>query len=393
MTGRIPARTGLNEVLWPGSKQGLHPEEVTIATLLSEAGYKTAFHGKWHMGDAEEFRPPSHGFDEGYYTLYNAAPWAFGDKRMDVFAWPESVEFAEKYPIEGIIEFKPGEKPREVEELSAERIRTYDEDLTTKTVEFIKRHADDDEPFFVYHAASKIDYWGAHPDWQDKSPGGSVFADQMMEHDHNVGQILQTVRDLGIEENTLVVWMSDNGPMYGVGARATTYHWLRGGKGDVLEGGVRVPAIAWWPGMIEPGQDPMDIFSITDWFTTAARLGEAKDNIPDDRVTDGVDQACLLLHGEGYSHRDYIFLYGGPELGAVRKRQYKTHAGEMHGGLPTNEVYDVVTDPGEKFVDNVRHFGLSVPFQDLVREHMTLIEKFPHRVLEDTPGAGHIRGD
>jgi arylsulfatase len=398
MTGRHPVRTGLTQVLWPGSTQGLHPEEVTIATLLSEAGYRTAMHGKWHLGDASEHQPQNHGFDYAYFTLFNAAPYVFADKEFDFFEWPESREFRDKYPIEGLLEARKGEKARELKEMGLQDVLVYDAELADKTVEFIQEHAHDEEPFFVYHCASKLDYWGPHPDWAGKSPGGFIVSDQLVEHDHNVGRILQAIRDEGIEENTLVVWMSDNGPMYQAGPKASGYHWLRGGKGDVLEGGMRVPGIAWWPGTIEPGQDPgpMDIVSITDLFTTAARLGGVKDKIPNDRVTDGVDQTCLLLHGEGHSHRDYMFYYSGAELGAVRKQHLKNLKGVMHGGLPTNQVFNILADPREEHSvpsDFMRYLSLAVPFQDFVTEHMKMIEKFPHRVLAPSPGAGIIDHD
>ena len=391
MTGRHPVRTGLTEVLFPGATAGLVAEEVSIASLLNDAGYATAQHGKWHLGDFEQHQPYSHGFEECYYTLYNAAPWVFGDKEMDFFAWPESKEFEEKYPVHGILEYKPGYKePKEVAKLSLERILVYDAELADKTIDFIKRKAKGDKPFFVYHCASKLDYWGPHPDFKGKSPKGSIFYDSMMEHDDNVGRILQAIRDEGIEENTLVVWMSDNGPMFAFGVDRSGYHWLRGGKGDILEGGMRVPAIAWWPGMIGPGQapGPMDIISITDMYTTAARLGGALESIPDDRIIDGVDQTCFLLNGEDHARRDYMIYYSGTHLGAIRKRNFKMHITEGHGGMPGGLTYDIIDDPREEHPNYIYGMSVVVPFQDLVSEHMRLVQKYPNRDLPPSPGAG-----
>ncbi len=127
------------------------------------------------------------------------------------------------------------------------------------------------------------------------------------------------------------------------------YSWLRGGKGDVLEGGVRVPAMAWWPGMIEPNQDPVDLLHLTDLFTTAARIGGAIDNIPDDRITDGIDQTALLLLGEGHGRRNMTFHYSGATLGAIRYEDFKIHITKGHGGLPGMDFYNVMRDPGEKY--------------------------------------------
>ncbi|MCK4268809.1 MAG: sulfatase-like hydrolase/transferase, partial [Actinomycetia bacterium] len=190
----------------------------------------------------------------------------------------------------------------------------------------------------------------------------------------------------------LVVWMSDNGPMYAAGIESSGCHWLKGGKGQVTEGGMRTPAIAWWPGTIEARQDPMDIISVTDFFTTAARLGGASEKIPNDRVTDGVDQTSFLVLGEGHSHRDYMFYYSGSELGAVRKRQYKHTMGKGHGGIPGGAFFDVISNPKEDQIGEgvipLRFMSLAVPFQDLVKEHKKMIAKFPHRVLAESD-AGH----
>ncbi|MEM6577784.1 MAG: sulfatase, partial [Pseudomonadota bacterium] len=120
-------------------------------------------------------------------------------------------------------------------------------------------------------------------------------------------------------------------------------------KGDVLEGGVRVPAMAWWPGMIEPGQDPVDVIHVTDLFTTAARLGGAMDLIPNDRITDGIDQTSLLLNGEGHGRRSFMAHYSGSVLGAFRYQDFKIHISEGNGGLPGMDFFNVMRDPGEKY--------------------------------------------
>ena len=135
--------------------------------------------------------------------------------------------------------------------------------------------------------------------------------------DHNVGRVLIRLEELGITENTLVVWMSDNGPMYHMYPHGG-YSLLRGEKGDTWEGGVRVPAMVWWPGTIEERQEPIDIVQVSDMFTTAASIAGVKSLIPNDRVTDGVDQSALFISGEGKSRRDYIFHYNKEKLETVR---------------------------------------------------------------------------
>jgi arylsulfatase len=168
------------------------------------------------------------------------------------------------------------------------------------------------------------------------------------------------------------------------------YSWLRGSKGDVLEGGVRVPAMAWWPGMIAPNQDPVDILHLTDLFTTAARLGGALDNIPNDRITDGVDQTALLLLGEDHGRRNTIFHYSGGTLGAIRYEDFKVHITEGHGGLPGMDFYNVMRDPGEKFGELYPGLFAVTPVQITLREHMKMIQKFPHRESEVTPKGAEL---
>ena len=210
----------------------------------------------------------------------------------------------------------------------------------------------------------------------------------MAMHNSHVRRLLDTLGEAGIDENTLVVWYSDNGPMYAF-FPTSGYSWLRGGKGDTLEGGVRVPAMARWPGMIEPNQDPVDMIHLTDLYTTAARLGGALDRIPTDRVTDGIDQTALLLNGEGHGRRNYMFHYSGGEIGAIRFQDFKILlTGESHGGLPSMEFYNVRRDPGEKYGAFYAGLFAVTPIQNHLRAHMGLIQRFPHRKPGLPEGAG-----
>ena len=205
---------------------------------------------------------------------------------------------------------------------------------------------------------------------------------EMVEHDAKVAEVLQVLKDEGIAENTLVVWMSDNGPMYGFWPNSG-YSWLRGAKGDVLEGGVRTPAFAWWPGMIEPGQDPLDIIHVADMFTTATRIGGVMDKIPSDRVTDGIDQTSLLLNGEKHGRRDYMVHYSGANIGAVRLGDYKAvMGGGVGGGLPQFETYNVRRDPGEKYGKVYPYLWLIQPLNNVMRGHLGMIQKFPHNTYK-----------
>jgi arylsulfatase len=171
--------------------------------------------------------------------------------------------------------------------------------------------------------------------------------------------------------------MSDNGPMYAMYPHGG-YSLLRGEKGDTWEGGVRVPAMVWWPGMIEKGQEPIDIIQVSDMYTTAASIAGVKSAIPSDRVTDGVNQRTLFLLGEGKSRRDYIFHYNKDKLEAVRKDQLKFRTKPE---LPHHNCYNLHHDPAERYPDLGRYCLWAAPgFGKLIQDHMAMVERFPHRV-------------
>ena len=379
MTGRHPVRTGLTDVIFPGNPAGLDPEEVTLAEVLSDAGYATAMYGKWHLGEGEETWPHSQGFDETLFGLYNAAPWAWNtpSERIMWNNYANTPEFFTRYKLLGAMEAEKGKKAREIAPLDKETYTTFEEETFKRSMNFIKRNADGEKPFFLYWASNLMSQFTSHPDWEGKSPQGTHNGDQMMEHDYYMGQLLKTLKDLGIAENTLVVWMSDNGPMYDLFPEAS-YTALRGGKGDVLEGGVHVPAVAWWPGVIQPNLINAEMIHVTDMYTTAARIGGAMNHVPKDRVTDGIEQSSYLMAATP-TRRNYMFHYSGPSLGAVRLGQFKRHLAASHGGLPGKAFYDVYKDPKEEHGIMVSMLWAWVPFDDIARMHNKLIEKYPHR--------------
>ena len=386
MTGRTPVRIGMLGVLFPGTEgMGLVDEEVTIAELLSNAGYSTGMFGKWHLGGEEQHYPINQGFDEAEWSEGNPPWWGFnrnvkrtdnaGYTNMGGLVWsPAPSNFA--YDTGGIMRGKKGEKPQMVAPFSLKLYNTYDTDVANNVIDFIERNAKSDKPFFAYYAGKGNHFWGANPDFMNQ-PAATNNSAQMAEHDHNVGRLLRKLKELGIAENTLVVWMSDNGPMYAMHPHGG-YSLLRGEKGETWEGAIRVPGIVWWPEMIEAGQDPIDLVQVTDMFTTASSIAGAKNEIPNDRVTDGVDQSALLLLGEGKSRRDYIFHYNKEKLEAVRKDQMKYRTEPVK---PHHNFYNIYHDPSERFPDEVR-YGLwsGRGFKKMIQDHNALIAKFPHRV-------------
>ena len=407
-TGRHPVRTGLISVLWPGQTEGLSPEEETVAEVLSKAGYHTAMWGKWHLGDLEEHAPENQGYDYAYYGLFNGAPdmWPASAKlynqpspfRSPFYDFPGVDEYKEITGIDlsvaGYVGEKgKGRKPIEgsAGKLSVNRQDAFEKESIKQIKAYITEKNKSDKPIFIYWATYTVQATGA-PDYQNAPhvDRANPQASMLLQHNMHIRQLLDHLRLEGISENTLVVWISDNGPMYAFWPNSG-YSWLRGAKGDSLEGGVRVPAMALWPGMIEPNQDPVDMIHLVDLFTTAARIGGAMENIPSDRVTDGVDQTALLLNGEGYGRRNYMFHYSGGELAAVRFQNFKiVMTGEVRGGLPVMDFYNVRRDPGEKYGAFYAGLYAVTPLQNQLRDHMMMIRKFPHRVSETMPRGAEI---
>jgi arylsulfatase len=408
-TGRHPVRTGLLSVLWPGQTEGLSPKEVTIAEVLSKAGYHTAMWGKWHLGELPEQAPENQGFDYTYYGLHNGAPDAW-PASFDTYARNPSQLRAPFYDFPGVEEYKrrtgidlsvagyvggKGQERKPIEgiagKLGPNRQEAFEAESIRQIISYIKDKAKDDKPFFIYWATYTQQLQGSKAHHNDKYVDKvNAQASGMAAHNAHIKQLRNTLSEEGIAENTFVVWISDNGPMYAFWPNSG-YSWLRGAKGDVLEGGVRVPAMAWWPGMIEQNQDPLDFFHLVDLYTTAARLAGALDKIPGDRVTDGVDQTALFLLGEGHSRRNYMFHYSGDQLGAVRYDDFKIHIKPGgHGGMPHMDFYNVWRDPGEKRGEFYPGLYVVTPLQNLLRSHMFMIKKFPHRVSETMPRGAEI---
>jgi arylsulfatase A-like enzyme len=407
MTGRHAVRTGLLSALWPGQTDGLATDEITIAEVLSAAGYDTAMWGTWQLGEAPEYAPENQGFDYAYYGLYSGA----------VDLWPASRESIAQRPMAGHYPFYDfpgleayeaetgidlsvagyiGRKGRPREPIPGDagapgelRQDAFEKESIAQIIEYVERKAGGEKPFFIYWATYTQQLAGA-PGYQDAKyvDKANAQASFMLQHNKHVGRLLQTLRDRGIAENTFVVWISDNGPTYAFWPDSG-YTFLRGAKGDVLEGGIRVPAMAWWPGMIEPLQDPLDFVHVTDLFTTAARLGGALNDLPLDRVIDGIDQTALLLDGEGHSRRNYMFHYSGDRLAAIRYGNTKVVLGG-DGGQAALELYNVWRDPGEKFGAFSQGLHVITPVQILLREHLRMIERFPHRRSQTTPRGAEI---
>ena len=393
VTGRLAVRSGMYNIGMLLESHGMRGEEVTMAEVLSQAGYATAFHGKWHLGDIEESYPHNQGFDEAFFTGYNqilslntriaeganASMGLFEDMLP-----PDPYKLDDTFITKGwvqMVEGNKGEQASQWGDNSHDNYLKIDPEAQERTLEFIERNARAGKPFYVANWPNLTSFI---PNPEKCSTSRSILQDALQCNiDPFIGRIMDKLNELGIAENTLLIAMADNGPMShnpppGLGMAETIF---RGGKGDFTEGGVRVPAQAWWPGVIEPGQLVGDIIHETDLFTTFARLAGATQYIPTDRVIDGIDQTALLLNGDTHSRRDYAFIYAGPRLGATVKGNYKRHwissdpVGEA-SGIPA-AFFFLPADPRETTPMLVNLIHLKSPFNRMKLRHELWKKKYP----------------
>ena len=360
ITGRYAVRSGMYNVAFPIEAAGLDGEEVTMAEVLSDVGYATAFYGKWHLGDIEESYPHNQGFDECLFTPYNQvlSLWnKVGEGANAAQGVMKEMLTEDPYAIDKTfgpgdwimsMEGKKGEQGREWKSSSVEDFDAIDPECEKRINAFINRNAKEEKPFYVAYWPNML---GFIPHPMKATVARSLEAEGFKGVDAYIGKVMDQLQELGIAENTLVVAHADNGPMVhepppGLGMAETVF---RGGKSDYWEGGVRVAAFSWWPGMIEAGSVVGDMFHEVDLFTTFAKLAGATDSIPTDRIIDGLDQTALLLNGDTHGRRDYNFYYTGPILAATSKGRYKRVWVGDHPGLPGAAFYDLYNDPRETF--------------------------------------------
>ena len=391
-TGRYAVRSGMHTVSFPVEYSGIDADEVTIAEVLSQAGYRTGFFGKWHLGDTEPSYPHRQGYDEAFFTPYNQVPsmWVREAEAVNVITGLFPDMYAEdKYDIDnswqprGVVWTLEGTKGGKTYEWGPPPKASNFWDMITesekRTLAFIDKAVDAKKPFFIAHHPLLTSFT---PDARNPikvSANKNSLQEALTRLDAFVAQVQKKLQEKGVAENTLIILMADNGPFTHYGPRGMVETLYRGGKGDYTEGGVRVPCIATWPGTIKPGQIVGDILHVTDLFTTFARLGGATEYIPTDRVIDGVDQTSLFLNGDGYSRRDYVMIYQGPNLGAAVKGRFKRDWKNATPGLSLNEFYDLYTDTREKHGEMIQMFHVKSMFNHQRQRHQLWMKKYPNR--------------
>jgi arylsulfatase len=391
-TGRHAVRSGMYTVSFPLEYGGMSEKEVTIAEILSEVGYATAFYGKGHLGDIEQSYMTNMGYDEALWSPYNQVPSMYVARGDLGPMFPTSV-MPELYPDDPY-DMDPGWRPNgyvwALEGTKGGPTREWgtppneddyyklEAEMQKRTLEFIVKSAKAEKPFFVSYQPIAASFLGTQPGEKKRTHSAGLLQEFLVEFDAWVPKLLQTLKDAGVEENTLVILMADNGPMTHHGPDGMVETLYTGGKGDFTEGAVRVPFLVRWPGVIAPNQIVGDIIHVTDLFTTFATLAGATDKIPTDRIIDGIDQTSLFLNGDTYSRRDYVHIYTGDILAAQVKGRFKRHwVGELPG-LSGASFYDLYNDPREVMGKMLPGFTTKTMFDIMKARHELFIRKYPN---------------
>ncbi|MCB0471550.1 MAG: sulfatase [Flavobacteriaceae bacterium] len=377
LTGRLPIRSGMmspvNRVLFPDSRNGLPASEITLAEQLKKGGYSTACIGKWHLGSKEQYLPTNNGFDYYYGIPYS-------NDMDNIIPFKSAAGYFDFWKSEARKDFNTFNVPlmrnTEIIERPANQ-HTITGRYTEESIKFINENKE--KPFFLYLAYNlpHVPLF-ASEEFEGTSPRG-LYGDVVEEIDNSVGQILKTLKETGLDENTLVVFTSDNGPWLTMNQEGGSAGLLRDGKGSTWDGGMREPCIFWAPGRIKPGI-VTGIGSTMDLFTTFSDLAGIP--IPDDRVIDGVDLSPVLFEGKE-SPRNDMFYYRGDKLFAVRLGDYKAHflTQEAYGPeIVAHDpplLYNLNVDPSEKFDIAKDHPEKIEQIRELVKKHKAKMVKGP----------------
>jgi arylsulfatase len=402
MTGRLPVRTGLTRPILAGDKIAVNPwtGETNVAELLSKHGYYTLLVGKWHIGEGEGMRPHEVGFDEfyGFYAAQKEITQEFDARRYpDLVLDPEKLAAYEAIGVSHdlVHGLKGGTTETVMPTASVEDMAEADGKLRDYSVKRIAELSTGSKPFFLVHAFMKVhaDNWPSQV-FKGASSSKYPYKDAVVEVDAYIGDLVAALDRAGQLENTFIFVTSDNGPQMD-GWPDSGYTPFRGAKGTTWEGGVRVPGIAYWKGMIDPGQVSDGLFDLMDLFNTSLALAGAGAGIPTDRYIDGIDQSSFLLTRGGQSKREQVYLWLGQSFAAIRMREYKAHVSVV---MPAEKflwidmatvastglapwVFNLYIDPKEEYPVGHRMNAWTASLGAEMNAHAATFKKYPPKDL------------
>jgi arylsulfatase A-like enzyme len=409
LTGQVSLRTGLSKVGLPGSPLGLQPGDATIAEVLKARGYATGQFGKNHFGDRDEFLPTNHGFDEFYGNLYHLN----AEEEPELPDYPKDPEFRKRFGPRGVIHSYADGRIEDTGPLTAKRMETIDDDIAARSNNFLEQQTKAGKPVFLWINFTHMHY-KTHLKPGSLGQGGpnlDPYVDAMIDHDKNVGEILKKIDDLGLRDNTLVLYTTDNGPQMNTwpdGAMTP----FRGEKNTNWEGGYRVPALVRWPGHIKAGVVSNDIISHLDWMPTfTAMAGDP--NLTDEMLKGmNVGKKKFKLHLDGYNflpyltgqtttspRKEFFYFSDDNDLVALRYNNYKQVFMEQRAQgtlqvwlepftpLRIPKLFNLRLDPYERadITSNtyydwyVQHAFLIMPTTAIVGNFLQTFKEFPPR--------------
>ena len=406
ITGQSPKRTGLLKIGMPGDPIGLQKEDPTLAVLLKPLGYATGQFGKNHLGDRDEFLPTAHGFDEFFGNLYHLN----AEEEPENPDYPKDPEFREQYGPRGVIKSFAGGKIEDTGPLNSKRMETVDEEFLAASLDFIDRQHKAKKPFFLWFNSSRMHIFTHLKEKSRGKTGRGIFADGMVEHDGHVGQLLAKLDELGITDNTIVIYTTDNG--------AEKFSWpdggtspFRGEKATTWEGGMRVPMMMRWPAQLKAEQTNNEIISLEDMVPTlmaAAGVPDVKEKLLEGHKAgdmtykvhlDGYNLLPALTgESEEWPRNEFFAWVDDGTLGAVRYKDYKAHfSTQDHHGVgawffaqtPRKAplFVDLRADPFESAHEESSYYDdwvvgrmfVIAPTVAIVGKHMATYEEFPPR--------------
>ena len=301
ITGQHPVRTGLTKVGTPGAPTGLSPEDPTLAEMLKPLGYATAHFGKNHLGDRDEFLPTNHGFDEFFGNLYHLN----AEELPESPDYPQDAWFQKGFNPRGVIHSYADGRIEDSGPLTRKRMENVDEEFEAEAIKFIDQSVAADKPFFVWLNTTGMHFWTHPADKHIGKSGQGPYNDVMVAHDELVGRMLQQLTDLGVEDNTIVVYSTDNGPHYNTWPDAAITPF-RSEKNTNWEGGYRVPAFVKWPGKIKGGQVSNQIMSHLDWLPTLMAAAGEPNVVNELKKGHSFGAKNYKVHLDGYNFLPYL---------------------------------------------------------------------------------------
>jgi arylsulfatase A-like enzyme len=410
ITGQNPIRTGLTKVGAPGADVGLHKEDPTIAELLKPLGYATGQFGKNHLGDKDEFLPTMHGFDEFFGNLYHLN----AEEEPELPDYPKSPEFKKKFGPRGVLhcfaDGKGGQKIENTGALTKKRMETIDDEVTEKALNFIDKSHKEGKPFFVWYNTSAMHFRTHCAEKHKGKSGQGFYNDVMVAHDENIGRMLDKIDQLGVADNTIVMYSTDNGPHYNSWPDAGITPF-RAEKNTNWEGGWRVPAFVRWPGKIKPGTVLNGIVTHQDWLATfLAAAGEPEIKA---KLLKGhkIGKMTYKVHIDGFNMIPYLtgevkespretffYISDDGDVMAIRHKDWKAVLMEQRATrmmcwaepfipLRIPKFFNLRRDPFERADDNSNtywdwvfdHIFLLYGMQELVAKEIDNFVKYPPR--------------